>query len=298
MKNEKSLVLIAAGCLALAGCASNKNAETAEAPDETMDTMETADAVESAERTTDNPWITDADDYSGGEWTSEADESGYVEAADDYREPAPVEMMPEPAPETKVAESKPVEKPKASEKPKATPEPAMAKGDMSMEEMMAAYMEASTPGEHHEHLSHFVGSWTYTSKFWEYPGAEPGLSTGTASVRPDLGGRYFVERVEGSFMDMPFEGRNMMGYDKVAKEYFFAWGDSMSTGIMVGRGQCDGDGKVFTYHATYNDPMAGPQKVKSVVTVVNNNMHIYESFAQDEKGQWWKNMELTYKRRN
>ena len=52
----------------------------------------------------------------------------------------------------------------------------------SEQDMMAAHMAAATPGEHHQFLQQFVGSWTLKIKMWQDPSAPPMVSEGEAEV--------------------------------------------------------------------------------------------------------------------
>lgn len=49
--------------------------------------------------------------------------------------------------------------------------------------MMQKWMEFATPGEPHERLAERVGEWTFTTRMWSRPGAEPEASSGTRSPR-------------------------------------------------------------------------------------------------------------------
>lgn len=78
--------------------------------------------------------------------------------------------------------------------------PAGAPGEAEM----SAMMELSKPGENHKLLARGGGKWTYTVKMWMNPDpdAPPTTSTGTAVVRPVMGGRYFIGETTGK-MQMP-----------------------------------------------------------------------------------------------
>src|SRR5208282_2748560 len=91
--------------------------------------------------------------------------------------------------------------------------------------MMAQMMELAKPGENHKILEKFVGSWTYTVKYW--PGGTnvpPMESSGTASTKAEMGGRYFISQnhgkmqmpgPDGSMNSVDFEGMAVEGYDNV-----------------------------------------------------------------------------------
>src|SRR5690242_10610555 len=65
-------------------------------------------------------------------------------------------------------------------------------GQPNEADMMAMMMELSKPGENHKLLAHGVGNWTYKVKMWMNPdpNAPPTESTGSASIKEIMGGRY------------------------------------------------------------------------------------------------------------
>src|SRR2546427_2174371 len=91
-------------------------------------------------------------------------------------------------------------------------------------EMMAMMMELSKTGENHKLLTDFVGTWTYTVKWWMNPEAKPSESTGTSVARAVMGGRYVISDHtgkmqmpggDGKMMDTEFKGMAVDGYDNV-----------------------------------------------------------------------------------
>jgi len=55
------------------------------------------------------------------------------------------------------------------------------------------------------------------------PGTEPEVSTGTASRRMILGGRYLEETVHAMMMGEHFEGLGLTGYDNVTGSWWGTW---------------------------------------------------------------------------
>ncbi|MCA9312329.1 MAG: DUF1579 family protein [Phycisphaerales bacterium] len=176
---------------------------------------------------------------------------------------------------------------------------AMAEGmGMTGAEMMAMVMQYGTPGEHHQRMQQFVGDWNIKSTMWMTPDQSMGKEdTGTSHFRSILGGRYFTEELSMGQGAELFEGFCIYGYDRRIDKHFFTWADSWGTGLMHGEGDCDGEGKVFTYYSSYEMPGMPKTQYKSVTTIVNPRMYIFEMFTQGPDGQYWQNMELVYTRR-
>ncbi len=173
---------------------------------------------------------------------------------------------------------------------------------MSEEEMMQKWMAYGSPGEHHRKMAKAVGTWDVDGTGWEYPGASPQKSTMTAKVVPILDGRYFVEEVEGSFemgeQEMPFAGRNLVGYDNLKGKYVFVWIDSWMTGFITGEGTESADGKTITYTSDdWPNPMTGGfDEGKIVIERVNPDKHVSTFYKRGPDGEWFKNMKLVYTR--
>ena len=164
------------------------------------------------------------------------------------------------------------------------------------------WMKYAEPGPEHERLSKHVGTWEQETTFWMYPGAEAQTSASTATVQPMLGGRFFMEKVEGEagFLGMPekFEGLGLHGFDRTQDKYVFAWADNMGTMIMTGEGTADESGKVITYYSEMPDPIeGGTVEMKSVTRMVSDEEYIYEMYHKQPDGSWFKNMKLVAKKK-
>jgi hypothetical protein len=91
----------------------------------------------------------------------------------------------------------------------------------------------------HEALKKYEGNWEFT-----------GMAAGKATGRLILGGNFLEQSVESKMGEMPFEGRLLLGYDTVDKEWIAIWLDSVSPTFSISRGQ-EKDG-VITFKT--NDP--------------------------------------------
>lgn len=176
---------------------------------------------------------------------------------------------------------------------------AQEKKGSEMEEMMAQWMKANQPTEHHKKLEAFAGSWEFTTKSWMDPTAPPSESKGTSESRMIFGGRFLVEDVSGDMMGMPFHGMGITGYDNMNQKYLGFWIDEMMTSFMMSEGTFDASGKVLTMEGTYDDPVMGVKgkKFKGVARVVSPDQHIYEMYDTGPDGKLYKNFEITYTRK-
>lgn len=181
---------------------------------------------------------------------------------------------------------------KGKEAPKA---PAAAP---SQEEMMKAWTAVASPGEAHKKLEPTVGSFTLKTKFWMDPGKPADETAGTSETKWVLGGRFVEQHVEGTAMGQPFTGVGYTGYDNYKKKYVGTWMDSMGTMIMNSTGTADPSGKKFTFWSTIDDVMMKKTvKVKSVLTITDNDHHLFEMWSPGPDGKLFRNLEIQYTRK-
>jgi hypothetical protein len=170
--------------------------------------------------------------------------------------------------------------------------------EQDFEKMMQEYMEKyALPGEHHNHLEMLAGTWTTVSRFWPAPDAPVQETVGKGEHRMVLGGRFLETSYEGEFSGMPFSGQGMAGYDRYQNKYVETWGDTMGTMILISEGQCDGEGKVRTMVADFDDPMTQRRvRMRSVYRIQDADHYTLEMYGPDATGQEYKAFELAHTR--
>lgn len=159
---------------------------------------------------------------------------------------------------------------------------------------MAAMMEAVAPDENHVVLEQLAGSWSHEVQFYPAPGAEPMAMTATSTSEMTMGGRYLVTEIDGDFLGTPFEGREVMGYDKVRGQYFALFHDNMSTGPMISWGSWDPATRTMSMEGTFADPMTGnlEKKVRNTTRFLDDGSVHYENWGPGPDGQMYKTMEI------
>ena len=171
--------------------------------------------------------------------------------------------------------------------------------EMSAEQqaMMKAWQEAMTPGPQHTEMAKMVGEFTMTVKSYMEPGGEPDVSTGTASRKMIMGGRYLEETVTGTVMGQPFEGRGLTGYNNVTGKWWGTWLDNMSTGINTSHGEWDFQKGVGVFYGDYVDPMTKViEETRGVITQLEGGSELMEMFMITATGEF-KSMEILYERK-
>jgi Protein of unknown function (DUF1579) len=164
-----------------------------------------------------------------------------------------------------------------------------------MAAMMQAWQAAATPGAPQQELAAMAGTWKMHVTSWMEPGAPPQVSEATSTRLMILGGRYLEEKVTGTMMDQPFEGRGLTGYDNVKGKYWSTWIDNMSTGVMNSVGEKEPSGKLVL-HGTYTDAVTKePMKTKTVMWNEGPNKQVMEMW-EHRGGDMVKTMEIVAER--
>lgn len=163
--------------------------------------------------------------------------------------------------------------------------------------MMAKWQEFATPGENHKVLDGVVGHWDYVVKWWMAPEGEPEISKGTNENKWLMGGRYMQFLTQGTYMDQPFEGMGLMGFDNGKKKYESTWIDNMGTGIMTAQSTYDPQKKLFTEHGRFTDPMQGELSFRGEIALIDNDHYVYKMHTPGKNGQEFLMMEVSYTRK-
>lgn len=182
---------------------------------------------------------------------------------------------------------------KAADKtPPAGQKPAAAPQDAAMEAMM----RLATPGPEHAVLQPLAGTWKASIKSYMTPG-DPMVSQGTLDRTWIMGGRYLVGKHTGDFMGMPFEGMEILGFDRQHGKYVSTWIDNMGTGIALAQdGTWDPATKSLSMTMSFDDPVTGrPTASRMVTKIVNDDTVLYTMTGQRD-GKDYTQMEATYTR--
>lgn len=166
--------------------------------------------------------------------------------------------------------------------------------------MMAKMMEYGTPGAMHQMLASWNGTWAGETTMWDYEGATPQKSTGTAVNEMIMGGKYQKTTHSGSMMGMPFEGMSILAYDNATKQFTSTWIDTWSTGIMTMTGNWDEASKTLTLSGSYPDIFRPGKQctMREVYKIIDDNTHHMEMYGPDQKtGKEFKMMEMKITRK-
>jgi hypothetical protein len=164
--------------------------------------------------------------------------------------------------------------------------------------MMQKWIAYMTPGEMHAMLAKSDGVWSADVTSWMTPDAPPNKSTGTATNKMILGGRYQQSTFKGSFDGQPFEGVSTLAYDNAKQKWISTWIDNMGTGIMTVEGTYDAASKTMNFDGSMTDPTTGKDcKIRETFQIIDDNTQKMQMFCTYPGGKEYKNMEIVYTRK-
>lgn len=170
---------------------------------------------------------------------------------------------------------------------------------MSPEEqqMMERWMAVGTPGPEHAQIATMAGSWAGTMKM-RMAAHAPWMETPfTYEAKMILGGRYLEGTYRCDMGGMPFEGRSLLGYNRVEGEYNSLWMDNMSTFAIVMTGTYDEATKQFTEEGEmYDIKTESWLALRGVTTIHGTDHYTYEQYLEGEDGEYYLSMSIDYRR--
>lgn len=157
-------------------------------------------------------------------------------------------------------------------------------------------MPMPKPGEHHEHMKAFVGTWEATIQM-NAPDGTQMEGKGTQTDKLCCGDLWLTTDFDGEFGGMPFTGHGTMGYDPEKKKYVGIWVDSMVDYMQHSEGECSDDGKTFTMIVKAKDHETGAwtemKEVSEIVDKDNKTLTFYSKAGEE----WEEIMKIEYKRK-
>ncbi|MCA9235393.1 MAG: DUF1579 domain-containing protein [Planctomycetales bacterium] len=155
------------------------------------------------------------------------------------------------------------------------------------------------PTPAHRQMAREAGVWEADVKMWMAPEDVP-MSSQAVETNEMLGDYWLESKFEGEFGGQKFVGKGMTGYDPAAKKFVGTWCDTMTPYLTTTEGDYDVETHTLTMMGASRDPATG-EMTKSKITTkyVDDDAKVMTMYGPvpDEDGQWWKMMEITYKRK-
>lgn len=166
---------------------------------------------------------------------------------------------------------------------------------MNQQELMDAWVAASSPCEEHHRLEPMIGSWNAKTSVWFGPG-DPMVSAGVVTKRWALDGRFILHDYTGDQTPMGrFSGMGILGYNNISKKHQSVWIDTMSTSMLVQSGGWEGDALVVEGDQ-HESVSLGTVRVRSVTRIVSNDRHTFENYVTGPDGKEMRTLEVIHSR--
>ena len=161
--------------------------------------------------------------------------------------------------------------------------PALPSAQPTREQMEQAVADAAKPGPIHAQLMKRAG--TYTTKMtFSTPGSEPQESTGTATLKPILGGRFLEEKNSGDSFGQPSAGLRLYGYNNGSKQYEAIWIYDGSTAFLVLDGSSNDNGKTVRYTGAFLGPGGAKQTLRVAIEQIDTDHFVVRLLGEGPGG--------------
>ncbi|MDA8016214.1 MAG: DUF1579 domain-containing protein [Thermoanaerobaculia bacterium] len=128
-------------------------------------------------------------------------------------------------------------------------------GSVDLAAMMNRAREFTAPGEHHQLLSRFLGTWDTEFRITMMPN-QP-AEKGEATFGWLVDGRWLKQESTGTLMGQPMQAFMILGYDNFKQSYVTATVGSVDTALLTSEGDLDPGGEVLITYGTLDEYLTG-----------------------------------------
>lgn len=165
-------------------------------------------------------------------------------------------------------------------------------------DMMKAWQNYMTPGEHHKRLAKEAGTWDVDVSSWMDPAQPPTKSKATYVVGMIMNGLYQTGTLTGNIMGMPFTGQSLAGYDNAKKMYVMNWVDNLGSGMVNMTGSYNEKENTMSFSGTQTDPMTGNSvSIREEIKYHSADHYTMAMYGPGMDGKEMKMMEAVYKKK-
>ncbi len=158
----------------------------------------------------------------------------------------------------------------AAEPPKETEK-------VDMAEMMARAKAYTQPGDHHQVLERFLGTWDTELKI-TMPGSKIPADRGTATFSWLMPGRWLKQETRGTLMGAPNETFMILGYDNFKQSFVTVSVGTMDTAMLSSEGDLDPSSEALITYGTVDEYLTGEhdKMVKYLWRFVSDDQMVLE----------------------
>jgi hypothetical protein len=133
-------------------------------------------------------------------------------------------------------------------------DPEKAKADMAA--MMEKAKRFTQPGEKHQALERFIGTWTTETRFF-MAGKPTPAEKGTASTTWLIPGRWLKSESSGTMMGRAWQSFVLLGYDNFKQSYVMTTVSNMDTAMSHAEGDIDPATGALIAYGTIDEYLTG-----------------------------------------
>lgn len=176
-------------------------------------------------------------------------------------------------------------------------------------EAPATVSAAAKQSGHHDAFAYFAGDWKAESRMYMAgPDADPVVSQGEAKGQVTFNGRFVewdysgtisMPSEDGTMTPIPFQGRQVIGFDRNRNTYVSTWLDNFGTGIHVMRGsRVSTSPLTIHFYGEMDDTMQGVvgRMVRHEIRVIDANRFVTSMVDFYGSGSGNRMMEIEYTR--
>ena len=167
----------------------------------------------------------------------------------------------------------------------------------AMREMMAKAKKFTQPGEHHQKLERFVGTWTTATRITMGPKTGK-AEAGTVTIRWLMPGRWLVAEGKSTFMGQPQDLYWLLGYDNFKQSYVMTTLSNLDTAMLHFEGDMTPDDKALITYGTLDEYLTGEhdKMVRYVYRFLSDDKFVLEVHDLPIGETDTKVVEITYTR--
>ena len=125
-----------------------------------------------------------------------------------------------------------------------------------MADMMKKAQQYTAPGENHQLLRRFLGTWDTRTRM-TMPGMQSPPETGRVEGSWLIDGRWLQLKGSGSMMGMPVQSVQILGYDNLKMSYVSCMVQSMDTMMLTAEGDLNMAGDALISYGTMDEYLTG-----------------------------------------
>lgn len=148
----------------------------------------------------------------------------------------------------------------------------------------------------HRELAKYAGDWNAKTEWKMAPNAPAENGTGVAQIKMIFDGMFMEQMFESSMMGQPFQGRLLMGYDTIEKEFKSVWIDSMAPIWGAASGTKEGNKIVMTGMSPSHTPSGKKQKNMTKTWMVDADNWVFEMWMPGPDGKMFRMGRIEYTR--